>query len=388
MEMNEQAVHKTYKYKLEPTPKQEWAMEFALRRCRELYNAALQERKEAWQKCGVSVTVAGQSAALPAVKEVRPEYRDIHSQDLQDVLSRLDSAFQRFFARVKNGETPGYPRSHGRNRFNSFTYKQYGDGATFSCADVPIWPLPPTGQETGVGLGIEAFATLSDGTRIFNPGWYRQAERALKTAQRRKRDSHRRKAVTLLAKAHLKVKRQRKDFHQKTALAHVRENDTIYHEDLQVRNMVKNHHLVKSISDAGWSEFLSILSFKAVCAGRSVVAVNSAFTSQICSGCGVVVQTGLSVRWHRCQECGTSLHRDHNAAKNIERLGQSLRGAVAYAAAENRESAGFSRGVSKCRRGAKLSDDDTHGAAWQVCAAERSVGDTSGYQRLRQTRPH
>jgi len=195
-------------------------------------------------------------------------------------------------------------------------------------------------------LGIEAFATLANGARIFSPGWYRQAERALKTAQRcvarRKKGSHRRrKAVVLLAKAHQKVRRQRQDFHHKTALALVRANDVIYHEDLQVRNMVKNHHLAKSISDAGWSQFLAILSHKAACAGRSVVAVNPAFTSQTCSGCGVLVAKGLSVRWHACPECGTSLHRDHNAARNIERAGQALRGGVAVAASENRESVGL-----------------------------------------------
>jgi putative transposase len=373
--MDEQGIRKTYKYNLKPTPEQEQAMAFVVRRCRELYNAALQERREAWRTCGVNITEASQSVQLPAIKAVRPEYRDIHSQVLQEVLTRLDRAFQRFFARVKTGETPGYPRFQGANRYNSFTYKQFGNGVTLdngflvlskigrvalrwsrplegtpktvtisrevdgwyaciSCADVPTQPLPATGQETGIDLGIEAFATLSDGTRIFNPGWYRRAERALKTAQRRvtrrkKGSNRRRKAVQLLARAHLKVKRQRADFHHKTALMLVRENDTIYHEDLQTANMLKNHHLAKSISDAGWAAFLSILSFKAVCAGRRVIAVNPAYTSQTCSGCGVPVSKGLSVRWHSCPDCGTSLHRDHNAAKNIERLGQSLRGAVA-----------------------------------------------------------
>src|SRR5215467_11583088 len=85
--------------------------------------------------------------------------------------------------------------------------------------------------------------------------------------------------------------------------------------------MVTNHHLAKSISDAGWRGFLSILSCKAAEAGKTVVAVPPAYTSQACSGCGVVVHTGLSVRWHACPECGTSLHRDHNAARNILRLG-------------------------------------------------------------------
>ena len=116
-------MRKTFKYKLKPTLQQERAMAFVARRCRELYNAALHERKEAWQKCGVSVSEAMQSAQLPAVKEARPEYRDIHSQVLQDVLTRLDSAFQRFFARVKAGETPGYPRFQGANRYTSCTYK-------------------------------------------------------------------------------------------------------------------------------------------------------------------------------------------------------------------------------------------------------------------------
>jgi putative transposase len=129
--------------------------------------------------------------------------------------------------------------------------------------------------------------------RIFNPGWYRKAERALKTEQRRVSrrtigSNRRRKAVALLAKAHQMVRRQRQDFQHKTALALVQQNDTIYHEDLHVANMVKNHHLAKSISDAGWSAFLTILSFKAACAGRSVVAVHPAFTSQTRSGCGVL----------------------------------------------------------------------------------------------------
>jgi putative transposase len=379
--MDEQTVRKTFKYKLKPTPQQEQAMAFVLRRCRELYNAALQERRDAWGKCVVSVTVAGQSAQLPALKEVRPEYHDIHSQVLQDVLTRLDRAFQAFFRRVKkgvkSGETPGYPRFQGAARYNSFTYKQFGNGATldngflvlskigriavrwsrpiegviktvtvsreadgyyvcFSCADIPVEPLPPNGQETGIDLGLESFATLANSERVFNPRWYRKAERALKTAQRRvsrrkKGSNRRRKAVTLLAKAHLKVKRQRRDFHHKVALQLVQQNDTIYHEDLQTANLVKNHSLAKSISDAGWSAFLSILAAKAAYAGRRVVAVPPAYTSQQCSGCGRMVWKGLSVRWHACpyEDCGTSLHRDHNAAKNIERAGQALRGAVA-----------------------------------------------------------
>jgi len=373
--VDEQAVRKTFKFKLKPTREQERLLNRALMLCRYIYNAALGERREAYRMRGNSLTYYQQKAELPGIKEAMPEFSEVHSQVLQDVVLRVDRAFQAFFRRVKAGETPGHPRFHGRDRFNSFTYPQYDNGAcldngflvlskigrvavrwsrplagtpktvtisreadgwyvSISCADVPVEPLPLTGQETGIDLGLASFVTLADGTMIHNPRCYREAERRLKTAQRtvarrKKGSKRRRKAVKLLAKAHQKVRRQRQDFQHKAALHLVREYDTIYHEELQVANMVKNHSLAKSIADAGWSGFLSILNHKAACAGRSVVAVNPAYTSQTCSGCGVIVKKGLSVRWHSCPECGTSLHRDHNAARNIERAGQALRGAVA-----------------------------------------------------------
>jgi putative transposase len=385
--MEQKMVRKTYKYKLIPTPTQDRELRRVLGLCRWLYNTALEQRIVAYQRRQVSVSRYQQEAELKDIRAGMPEYGAIHSHVLQDVLARLDKTYLSFFRRVKAGKRAGFPRYQARSRYHSFTYKEFGNGATldngllilskigriavrwsrplegmakavtisqeadgwyacFSCAHVPIKPLPETGKETGVDLGIEAFATLADGTRIFHPGWYRKAERALKTSQRRvsrrkKGSNRRRKAVQLLAIAHQKVKRQRQDFHHKTSLAIVRENDAIYHEDLQTANMLKNHHLAKSISDAGWSAFLSILSYKAACAGRSVVAVPPAYTSQTCSGCGVLVTKGLSVRWHSCPDCGTSLHRDHNAAKNIERLGQSLRGGAAVAASENRASVGL-----------------------------------------------
>ncbi len=366
--MDQPTVRKTYKYKLQPTAQQAGTMAFVLRRCRELYNAALEERREAWRRCAVSITAASQGAQLPDIKQARPEYRDIHSQVLQDVLTRLDRAFHAFFRRVKTGATPGYPRFKGSIRYTSFTYKQFGNGATldhgvlvlskigriavrwsrplegtpktvtisqeadgwyacFSCADVPIKPLPCTGEETGIDLGLESFATLANGKPMENPRIFHVAQMNLKRAQRRvsrrqKGSTRRRKAVTLLAKAHAKVRRARQHFHHKAALALVRQYDTIYHESLQVTNLLKNHHLAKAIADVGWGTFLRILSFKAAEAGKAVVAVNPAFTSQVCSGCGGLVVKGLSVRWHACPNCGTSLHRDHNAALNILRRGQ------------------------------------------------------------------
>jgi putative transposase len=366
--MDQQTVRKTFKYKLQPTAEQEEAMAFVERRCRVLYNAGQQERCDAWRMCGVSLPAASQSAQLPEIKHVRPEYRDIHSQVLQDVLARLDRAFQAFFRRVKAGETPGYPRFKGANRYNSFTCKQFGNGAIldngflvlskigrigvrwsrplegtpktvtvsceadgwyvcFSCAEVPVTPLPLTGQDTGVNLGLESFATLANGGQIANPRIFRVAELALKRAQRRvarrKQGSHRRrKAVVLLAKAQQHTRNPRRDFHHQEARKLVRAYDVIYCEDVRVRTMVRNHHLAKSSADAGWSAFLAIRTFTAASAGKRVHAVTPAYTSQACAGCGVLVSKGLSVRWHRCPDCGASLHRDHTAALNILRLGQ------------------------------------------------------------------
>jgi putative transposase len=156
-----------------------------------------------------------------------------------------------------------------------------------SCAEAPIHPLPSTGQETGIDLGLESFATLANGQHIFTPSYYRKAETYLRrcqrrVARRRKGRRRRRKAVVLLAKAHQHIANQRRDFHHKEACKLVTQYDVIYHEDLRAANMVRNHYLAKSISDAGWSAFLAILTFKAANAGKRVQAVNPAFTSQRC----------------------------------------------------------------------------------------------------------
>jgi putative transposase len=299
------------------------------------------------------------------------------------VVLRVDRAFQAFFRRAQAGETAGYPRFQGRNRYHSFTYPQYGGGAVLdggiltlskigripvrlhrplegtpktvtisreadgwyacvSCAEVPANPLPPTGQETGIDVGLKVFLVTAQGVVFENPRHHRKAERYLakcakRVSRRKKGSKRRRKAVTLLAKAHQDVQRQRTDFHHKTALALLRANDTIYLEDLRVRNMVRNHHLAKSISDAGWYAFRTILEGKAAYAGRRVIAVNPAYTSQECSGCGAFVRKSLSMRTHVCTSCGLVLDRDENAAMNIQRAGQALRGVAAVAAATNRE---------------------------------------------------
>ncbi|HEV2457333.1 MAG TPA: transposase [Ktedonobacterales bacterium] len=389
--MQQQTARKTYKEKLRPTPAQERALDAVLWRCRDLYNVALQQRSTAGQRRHASVSRYEQEAERKAMRAEFPEYAAMHAHVLQAVLARPDKTYPAFFRRSQRGDTAGFPRFKGRTRFHSFTcfhsftVKEFGNAATLdhgflvlaklgrisvhwsrpmagtpktvtlareadgwyvaiSCANVLVHPLLETGQETGIDLGLEAFATLADGTRILTPGSYRWAARYLAKCQRRvsrrtQGSQRRRKAVGVLAKAQQTVSRQRQDFHHKTALNLVRANDVIYHEEVRVANLVRNHHLAKSIADAGWSAFLTLLACKAASAGKQGVAVDPACTRQLCSGCGGVVHKGLSVRWHACPECGTSLHSDHNAARNIPWRGQRLRGLAGVPAELNREPA-------------------------------------------------
>ena len=267
------------------------------------------------------------------------------------MLARLDKAYQGFFHRLANGDKPGFPRFQGRTRWHSFTYKEFGNGArlengflvlaklgriavrwsrplrgtpktvtlskeadgwyvSFSCAEVPVEPLPLTGKETGIDVGLKVFLSTADGDRVENPRYYRKAERALRKAQQRvarrqKGGMRRAQAAHQCAKQHQHVRRQRQDFHHTTALALVRRYDTIYVEAIQAANVSRRpapksdenggylHNgaarkagLNKSMHDAGWASFLSILVCKAACAGKRVEAVNPAYTSQDCSGCG------------------------------------------------------------------------------------------------------
>src|SRR5260370_24114450 len=127
MSMNTSTIRKTFKYRLRPTPAQEVAIDRILMLCRHVYNAAMGERREAWRMCGVAITYYQQKAELPDIKAAMPEYAEVHSQVLQDVVLRVDRAFQAFFQRIKEGKTPGYPRFHGRDRYTSLTYPQVGE---------------------------------------------------------------------------------------------------------------------------------------------------------------------------------------------------------------------------------------------------------------------
>ncbi len=189
----------------------------------------------------------------------------------------------------------------------------------------------PTGKERGMDVGLKEFYTDSEGLTVANPHFLRKMEAKIKRLQRRvskKYDPEKRKAkqpqsnnykkaVKQLAKTHLKVERQRKDFARKTASAFIQSSDLIAHEDLQIANMVKNHTLAKRISDAAWGRFLRWVNYYAELHGIPVIAVPPHYTSQNCSGCGNMVQKTLSTRTHVCPHCGLILDRDHNAALNI-----------------------------------------------------------------------
>lgn len=352
---------KAYKFKLKPNKQFVQNCENTLDLCRELYNAALQERSEAYKLCKVSINFHKQAMQLPEIKNVREDLDGIHSQVTQDVLRRLSKAFDNFFQRCFKGEKPGYPRFKNKVRYNSFTYPQSGfklvgnkltlsklgscrvrlsqpitgkiktctikkqvDGwfVVFTTEEVITRFVPKTSQVIGIDLGLETFATLSNGEPIENPRYLRKAEEAIKIQQRKKdnkkhKSSNRRKAAILLAKKHLKVANQRKDFFYKLSNDLIAKFDSIVVEDLNIKGMLKNHHLAKSISDASWGTFISIFTHKAESAGRKVYKVDPTFTSQDCSECGNRVKKSLSQREHRCITCGLVLHRDHNAAINV-----------------------------------------------------------------------
>ena len=179
-----------------------------------------------------------------------------------------------------------------------------------------------TGKIVGIDLGLEHFYTDSNGQTVANPRQLRKSEKRLKRLQRRvskrkKGSNNRKKAINLMARQHLKVSRQRKDFAVKTAGALVASHDLIAYENLQVRNMVKNHKLASVISDASWSMFISWVEYFAKLHKIVTVAVPPQYTSQDCSGCGERVKKTLSERTHQCLRCGLRMHRDHNAAQNI-----------------------------------------------------------------------
>jgi putative transposase len=362
-------MRKTYKYRLYPTPAQERAMKAALDECRWLYNRLLEERKVAWEETDTGLSRYQQVNRLPALKKERPALAVVHSQVLQNVAARVDLAFQAFFRRVKDGKEPGYPRFRGAGRYDSFCYPGSGfkvDGqhvvlskigsvqavihrpvqgavktccvrrtstgkwyVAFSCEVEPAG-LEPAESAVGLDVGLTSFATLSDGQKIANPRFLRRDERRLKRAQRRREKAPkgsvlRRKLRKIEAQVHERIAHRRAAFLHEQTRDIVTAYGTVCIEDLSIKGLVHNHCLARSIHDAAWRQFLTFLAYKAAYAGRRVVQVNPAYTSQECSCCGHRQKMPLSERAYHCPTCGLEIDRDINAALNILRLGlQSL----------------------------------------------------------------
>jgi putative transposase len=322
----------------------------------------LAERKSAWEQEHRSV---GKYEQLRQVKVYRQENEfaaKLHSHILQVVVTDLDKAFQAFFRRVKAGQTPGFPRFKGAQRFDSFGLKEYGNGfkidgrrlslsgigrmrvrwhrpiegklktvricrqagkwfACFAC-EVEASPLPPTGKAVGIDVGIHHLLATSDGEVVENPRLYRGEQRKLRILQRRVSrrkpgGSNRRRAVLALQCQHERISNRRRDYLNKLVHAMLVRCDFMALEALQIQGMVQNRRLSKSILDASCGSLKQRLIDKAAEAGRQVVWVNPAFTSKTCSACGASFpDLSLSDRWLECS-CGLSLDRDVNAAINI-----------------------------------------------------------------------
>lgn len=364
-------MERAYNFRLYPKRKQVEVLDRTLMLCRHLYNAGLEQRITAYERVGKTLNQYEQSRELPNIKEELPEYSELYSHSLQDVLKRLDKAYTAFFRRVKNGETPGFPRFKGRNRFNSVTYDRYGfwivdnghlklskvgtlrmfkhreiEGTPTTCivkkdhvgewwatitATIPDRPKREIETAIGVDVGLKSLAMLTTGERIQPPKFLRASEDKIKIVQRevsrkKKGSNNRRKCVRRLAKSHRRVERQRDDFLHKASRQLSLKADAIVFENLNIRGMQKNHHLAKSIGDASWGKLMQYTAYKAAEAGGCVYYVNPNGTSQICSGCGETVKKSLKVRVHLCTKCGFQADRDLNAALNI--LGRLGTGSV------------------------------------------------------------
>ena len=357
-------LRRTFKYRLYPNRRQREKLQATLDVCRELYNSALQERREAWSSHRKGIHYVEQANQLPDIKAVRHDVRAVHSQVLQDVLRRIDKTFKAFFLRCQRGQVPGFPRFRSQSRYDSFTYPQTGfqlggrlslskigdikiklhrpvkgeiktltlkgeNGtwyAGFSCVVEPE-PLPANDKAVGLDVGLLSFVTRNDGTEIGNPRWFRKAQKRLRRRQRRiarrqKFSKGWKKAVRLVAKVHSKVFNQRNDFQHKLSREIVNNYGMIFVEDLNIKGLSRGL-LSKSVHDAGWAAFFQKLSHKAESAGRRFLPVDPRGTSQRCP-CGARNIKRLSDREHVCLHCGLITTRDHASAMEILRLGLSL----------------------------------------------------------------
>ena len=364
-------MRRAFKYRLFTNANQERELDIALETHRRLYNTYLDYRELAYSQYGVTLSYVDCSRWFKHQRGHNPYFARINFSSAQATMRRLDKSFANFFRRVKAGEKPGYPRFKGRDYFDSIEFPAYGDGiklidgklrvtnvglikvklhrpvegkiktvtlkleaghwyVVFSCDLGPVEVEPSKNPPVGIDVGLTKFLTKSDGSKPEpNPRYLKDALPELRRKQRslfrkKKGGKNRRKARKVVAKLHVRVANLRREHHHQVAVKLVRRYGLIAVESLNIQGMLKNDRLARSISDAGWNGFLMTLRSKAESAGIAFVEVNARGTTQECSGCGRVVPKDLSQRWHSC-ECGCSLDRDENAARNILARGLQAR---------------------------------------------------------------
>jgi putative transposase len=373
----------TYKYRIYPLDSQITKIKNIFSMCRHLYNWNLQQRIEVYEKEKRTVTYSEQQDVLPDLKKERPWFKHVYSQVLQDVLKRLDKAYQRFF---NLGQ--GFPKYKKKGQWNSITYPQYESrpengmidvpkvgkiklvyhrpipmeaeiktltliqegGKWFACFSVELpdrlEPKPKQTSAIGIDLGLNSFIYSSNGEALEAPRYLRQVWKKLKRLQRKlsrleKRTTKYFKTLRALQKVYYRLRCKRTSFFYEQAHRLFEQNDIVIVEDLDIGPMTRRPdpqkdektgqylpngatqkaRLNASIYDVGWGMFLGVLKQVANKLGKQVVTVEPAYTTQSCSACGTLVKKGLSERTHRCPVCGYTANRDYNAAKNILRLG-------------------------------------------------------------------
>lgn len=350
---------KTYKYRLFTNRSQERELAVCLETHRRLYNQALEAKRHIWETLNVSWPYGEQSAWFKKARLSNKWYARLNFWSAQNTLRTLDKAYVSFF---KNG---GYPRFKSGDRFNSFAFDMGGHGGGckiigrkirlqnigtirvrwhrgipeggrlkqacivrdkgkwYVCfsVDAPRGDRSPTGASIGLDVGLKAFVTTSEGECLGNSRILEPKIKELRAKQRalsrcRRGSKRRGKVKQSVSTLHAKVRNSRRDMHHKVARSLVDRYGVIAVESLNIKGMLRNHRLARRISDAGWSQFISILSSKAEEAGGQVIGVDARNTSQQCSKCGKMDRKSLSDRVHHCQ-CGLVLDRDINAARNI-----------------------------------------------------------------------
>ncbi|MBU3912849.1 MAG: transposase [Nanoarchaeota archaeon] len=352
-----------FKYRIYPSQKQIIKLNKTLSDCCFVYNKLLETKINAYKTDKTNLS------KFDLDKLTKQFDVPVHSQVKQNISKRINDAFNHFFRRVKlkKGKV-GFPRFKNLNRYKSITYPQSGFKivserklfvsqignipivldrvpkgklktfcikktaigwfAIFSCSDVPVEKIEVPDNQIGIDVGIENFATLSNGEVIANPALLKKSEKKLAKLQRRfsrkkKGSANRRKARFRVARLHETIFNQRSDFLHKTSFSVIKRFKIISVEKLQINNMVKNHHLAKSINDVSWGIFIQMLSYKVERTGGQLVKVNPRNTSKTCSNCGTILDMPLSKRKFKCLNCGFVCHRDLNASININTAGRA-----------------------------------------------------------------